>query len=61
MLEKLFEIAKPHRAEDLAKLELAAARRSLLEAQSALEYAESMVMYNKKRVTRLEAYLVEKQ
>lgn len=44
-------------AETLALRELQTARRSLLEAQSAREYAESMCKYHEARVKRLTAYL----
>ena len=49
MFKRLTEIA-------LAKLELMEARRSLLAAQSSLEYSEAMVLYHKKRVARLGAF-----
>ena len=44
-------------AEVLALRELEAARRSLLEAQSAREYADSMVKYHDARIARLSKYL----
>ena len=40
-------------AESLALQEYENARRSLLEAQSAREYAEAMVSYHQKRIDRL--------
>ena len=45
--------------EELASRELAHARRALLEAQSAEEFARSQVMYNKQRIARLRAYLAD--
>lgn len=46
-------------AAELAARELAMARRSLLEAQSAREYADSMVTYHRKRIDRLRSVLSE--
>ena len=43
-------------AESLALQEYEHARRSLLEAQSAREYAEAMVSYHQKRIDRLVKY-----
>ena len=44
-------------AEQLALRELENAKRSLLEAQSTREYAESMCKYHEARIKRLSAYL----
>ena len=44
-------------AEVLALRELENAKRSLLEAQSTREYAESMCKYHEARIKRLTAYL----
>ena len=44
-------------AEAIALRELEMAKRSLLEAQSAKEYAESMVKYHDVRIRRLTTYL----
>jgi hypothetical protein len=41
----------------LARAELEEAKRQLLAAQTALEYAQSMVTYNESKVKRLTAYL----
>jgi hypothetical protein len=41
----------------LARVELEEAKRQLLAAQTALEYAQSMVTYNESKVKRLTAYL----
>ena len=46
-------------AEELAARELAQARRALLEAQTAEEYARSQVIYNQQRIQRLRAYLAD--
>lgn len=43
----------------LVRNELAEAERSLLEAQSAKEYASSMVVYHQARVDRLSKVLAE--
>lgn len=44
-------------AEALALKELEEAKRKLLEAQSAREYADSMCKYHEARIKRLTAYL----
>ena len=43
----------------LAAAELAEAERSLLIAETGLEYAGSQVSYNKARITRLRRYLAD--
>lgn len=45
--------------EELAARELDAARRQLLEAQSAREYADAMVTYHRTRIERLRTVLKE--
>jgi hypothetical protein len=45
--------------EELAARELDSARRALLEAQSAREYADAMVTYHRTRIERLRAVLKE--
>lgn len=45
--------------EELAAREYAQARRDLLAAQTAEEYARSQVIYNQQRIARLRAYLAE--
>lgn len=45
--------------EELRARELYEARRQLMEAQTALEYAQAIVDYNMRRVARLEATEVE--
>jgi hypothetical protein len=57
-MKKLNPFAKPS-ADVLAVVELEEARRQLLAAQSALEYAASMVDYNTNRVARLEQRVKE--
>lgn len=46
-------------AQELAQRELDEARRQLLEAQAAAEYAAAMVDYNKARIARLSAFVQE--
>lgn len=53
-IKKLF--TKPS-ARSLAQIELEEARRQLLAAQTAKEYAESMANYHSTRISRLEAVL----
>ena len=57
MFKKLIEILTPPSATLMAQREYEEAQRSLLEAQSATEYAAQMVVYHNKRVVRLSAYL----
>ena len=47
--------------DELAARELDAAKRALLQAQSAQEYARSMVIYNQQRIARLRAYLADQK
>lgn len=47
----------PPTAEALALRELEEAKRSLLETQSAREYADSMCKYREAQIKRLTAYL----
>jgi hypothetical protein len=47
--------------DELAARELDAAKRALLQAQSAQEYARSMVIYNQQRIARLRAYLADRE
>lgn len=53
-------LAKPTPLEMVAR-ELVEAQRSKLEAESALDYAYSMVDYNNQRIERLRIRLVELQ
>lgn len=48
---------QPPSPEVMAAQEYDIARRSLLEAHTAREYAEAMVMYQQKRIERLKATL----
>lgn len=57
MFRKLIEVWETPRVEDLAASELREAQRSLLEAQSSLEYSTAMVDYHAKRVSRLTTFL----
>lgn len=57
---KLIDYIKKYQspsAETLALRELEAAKRSLLEAQSGREYADSMCKYHEARIKRLTTYL----
>ena len=49
----------PATCEELMARELDAARRDLLMAETALDYSESIVIYNKQRIERLTAALKE--
>mgnify|MGYP000997077432 CR=1 FL=1 len=55
-LKKLYV---PATCEELMARELDAARRDLLLAETARDYAESMVLYNKQRIERLTAAMKE--
>jgi len=50
----------PATCEELMVRELDTARRDLLLAETARDYAESMVMYNNQRIDRLTAALQER-
>ena len=56
-LKKLYV---PATCEELIARELDASRRDLLMAETALDYAESMVLYNKQRILRLTEALKER-
>lgn len=56
-IEFLRHVYTPPSAEVIALRELESAKRSLLEAQSGREYAESMVKYHDARIKRLTTYL----
>ena len=49
----------PATCEELMARELDAARRDLLLAETALDYSESVVIYNKQRIERLTEALKE--
>ena len=57
MKQLLTALFRPRSAEELAAQELASARRELLAAESAAEYAHSMAVYHQRRIVRLERYL----
>jgi hypothetical protein len=44
---------------EMATKELVEAQRSELEAQSAVEFSNSIVTYNRQRVSRLRAYIAK--
>jgi len=50
----------PATCEELMARELDAARRDLLLAETALDYSESLVLYNNQRIDRLTAALQER-
>ena len=50
----------PATCEELMARELDAARRDLLLAETALDYSESLVLYNKQRIDRLTAAMKER-
>lgn len=56
-LEPIAAYFRSPSAETLALRELEEAKRKLLEAQTAREYAESMCTYHEARIKRLSAYL----
>lgn len=51
---KLFETPSPLK---LAQTELDTAKRELLKAQTAVEYASNIVVYNEQRIDRLEYFI----
>ena len=53
------QIYTPATCEELMARELDAARRDLLLAETAQDYAESVVLYNNQRIERLTAALKE--
>lgn len=57
MLRELMHVYSPPSPEEMAQEELDQAQRELLKAQSAREYAASMVQYHTQRIERLQAYL----
>jgi len=56
-MNRFFKLFQQPDARELAAKELAQAEHSLLEAQSAAEYARSMVVYHRERIERLRSYL----
>lgn len=56
-MKTLMETLRPPAPEVMMAKELDDARRSLLEAQTARDYANSMVMYHETRIDRLRAQL----
>ena len=58
---KIKSIYQPPPEEMIAALEYDQARRSLLEAHSAREYAEAMVTYHQRRIDRLRTTLSRDQ
>jgi len=58
-LEWIRQMYTPATCEELMARELDTARRDLLIAETARDYAESMVLYNKQRIERLTAAMKE--
>ena len=59
-LEWIRHLYTPAACEELMARELDAARRDLLLAETAKDYAESMVLYNNQRIERLTEALKER-
>ena len=57
LIEYIKKIYAAPSAEAIALRELETAKRSLLEAQSGREYADSMCKYHEARIKRLTTYL----
>ena len=57
LIDKIKSMYATPSAEQIALRELEAAKRSLLEAQSGREYADSMCKYHEARIKRLTAYI----
>jgi len=58
-LEWIRHLYTPATCEELMARELDAARRDLLLAETALDYSESLVLYNNQRIERLTTALKE--
>ena len=58
-LEWIRNLYTPATCEELMARELDAARRDLLLAETAKDYAESIVLYNNQRIERLTAAMKE--
>ena len=59
-LEWIRRLYTPATCEELMARELDAARRDLLLAETALDYSESLVLYNNQRIERLTTALKER-
>ncbi len=57
MLREIVQQFRIRSAADMARVELEDAKRELLEAQTAVEYAAALVTYNQNRVDRLSVYV----
>ena len=58
-LERIRQMYTPATCEELMARELDTARRDLLLAETAKDYAESIVLYNNQRIERLTTALKE--
>lgn len=56
-LQRTFNIFRTPSALEVAARELAQAELSMLEAQSAREYADAMATYHAERIDRLQRYI----
>ena len=56
---RLLDMFRTPTAAELAKKELEETKRALLEAQSAFEYAGTMVDYHTKRIRRLQSVVTQ--
>ena len=59
LIEWMKQLYKLPPVEEMMKSELEEARRDLLVAETAADYAESAVIYNRQRIERLTAALKE--
>lgn len=59
MIKELIQTFRKPSAEIIAQAELEEARRQLLAAQSASEYANGIILYRKTQITRLQKYIQE--
>jgi adenine-specific DNA methylase len=61
MIKEFFQTFRKPSAQSIAVRELEDAKRDLLSAQSATEYAQSLSVYHAARIQRLTAYTKEPQ
>jgi hypothetical protein len=59
MIKELIATFRKPSAEIIAQAELEEARRQLLAAQSAAEYANGIILYRKTQIARLQKYIQE--
>ena len=61
MLDFIREFVRQPTHMELVNKELEEAKVEKLEAETAVEYAQSIVQYNTKRIDRLNTYIAEKE